>query len=154
MGEKSSSFGSPNPLFGGQMEPQVSSTGPRAIQLRPGDPPPLPRSIPSPAAGSRGGGGDHAASGTAQLARWSGVGRVPRGQRQRGQATPRPRGASFLARKGAIVCSYSWYVRPQAEGAPPPEGPGRGRRAEAGRMRAGAHLPPPRQRWHLPAQIG
>lgn len=39
------------------------------------------------------------------------------------------------------MCSYSWYVRPQAEGAPPPESLGQGRRAEAGRMRAGAHLP-------------
>lgn len=62
------------------------------------------------------------------------------GQWQPGQAAPRPRGGSFLARKGAIVCSYSWYVRPQAVGAPPPESLGQGRLAEAGRMRAGEHL--------------
>lgn len=63
------------------------------------------------------------------------------GQWQPGLAAPRPRGGSFLARKGAIVCSYSWYVRPQAVGAPPPESLGQGRLAEAGRMRAGEHLP-------------
>lgn len=48
-----------------------------------------------------------------------------------------------MARKGAIVCSYSWYVRPQAAGAPPPGSLRQGRLAEAGRMRAGEHLPRP-----------
>lgn len=61
-----------------------------------------------------------------------------------------------MARKGAIVCSYSWYVRrvrrPQAAGAPLTRVPGRGkaaRRAETGRMRApGAqsHRAEPRSR--------
>lgn len=62
-----------------------------------------------------------------------------------------PSRGTFLAGKGAIVCSYSWYVRragrPRAVGAPLPGSPGEGRRP-GGRRRegcgqdAGAGAPP------------
>lgn len=106
-----------------EMKPQVFPTHPPATweerrQPKLGDQPPVPRPVPSPAAGSRGSGGDRASSGTGQRAPWS---RRVVAWRPGGSVSPRPCGGSFLARKGAIVCSYSWYVRPQAEGAPPPE---------------------------------
>lgn len=60
-----------------------------------------------------------------------------------------PRGGSFLAEKGVIVCSYSWYVRrarrPRAAGEPLPgvsrEREKAARGAEAGRMRARGRIP-------------
>lgn len=61
--------------------------------------------------------------------------RPERGPRAEGRAAPQvraavgrgraARGGTFLAGKGAIVCCYSWYVRPA-------RGPGRGRRPAGG----------------------
>lgn len=102
---------------------------------------PFPRPLPSPAARRawEAWGGDHRAPGrgaVAVTAGSAGAGAARRGSGRRcgrraglGRAA---RGGSFLAGKGAIVCSYSWY----SGGLELPAAPGEGRRP-GGRGREG-----------------
>lgn len=91
-GRKAKFFRFTEPLVArGEMKHRVFPTDPPVIgeelrQHRLGDQPPVPRPVPSPAAGSRGGDGDRAASETGQLAPWSR--RVVAG-RPGGSASPR-----------------------------------------------------------------
>lgn len=68
-----------------------------------------------------------------------------------------PRGGSFLAEKGVIVCSYSWYVRrarrPRAAGEPLPGAP-RERRRPGERRREGCGLGGASPRGGAPVQAG